>query len=79
MLSVIGLVLFFGVIYARVFLDKSAFDIADLQNQITTQQQFNQQLRMEVSDLQAPGRVFATAIDMGLIHPEQPPIVVGNQ
>ncbi|NNC43549.1 MAG: hypothetical protein HKO03_09960, partial [Acidimicrobiia bacterium] len=37
--SLIGLTLFFGVIYARVFLDKSAFEIADLQVEIRQQQQ----------------------------------------
>jgi len=76
MLSVIGLMLFFGVIYARVFLDKSAFDIADFQSEIATQQQLNQQLHLQVSELEAPGRVFGVATELGLIHPDQPPIVV---
>lgn len=76
--SLIGLTLFFGVIYARVFLDKSAFEIADLQSRITQQQQLNQQLRLHVAELEAPGRVFDAASRLGLLHPELPPIVIEN-
>ncbi len=76
--SLIGLTLFFGVIYARVFLDKSAFEIADLQVEIRQQQQLNQQLHLQVAELEAPGRVFDAATRLGLLHPKMPPTVIEN-
>lgn len=79
MATLIGLTLFFGVIYARVFLDKSAFEIADLQRQIAEQQRLNQQLHLQVADLEAPGRVFDAALELGLIHPDEPPIVIEHR
>lgn len=77
--GLVGLSLFFGVIYARVFLDKSAFEIADLTNRIAVEQQVNQDLRLKVAELEAPGRVFDAAVELGLGHPGAPPIVVSSR
>ena len=64
--------MFFGIIYSRVNLDRSAFELRDIQHQISLEEALNQERRLEVARLQAPDRIYAEAQRLGLVLPTEP-------
>jgi cell division protein FtsL len=69
--SMAVVVAFFGLILSRISLDKSAFDLEDLEQRIETEQARQGELRVEVARLQAPQRISGLAEEMGLVYPAQ--------
>ncbi len=67
---VLVLVAFFGLIYSRLSLDASAFELDELQEQIVIEQERHSLLQLEVARLQDPVRVAAEAARLGLVYPE---------
>lgn len=65
----IAIVAFLGLVFARTSLDKSAFDLAELNTAITEQQATNEQLRVEVATLENPARIAPLADELGLVVP----------
>jgi cell division protein FtsL len=80
--SLAVVVAFFGLIFSRISLDRSAFVLEDLEQQISEEEARQGALRVEVARLQAPNRISGLAEDMGLIYPatlislEAPPSIV---
>jgi cell division protein FtsL len=68
---VIAIVAFLGLVFARTSLDKSAFDLAELDRSIDEQMAVNEQLRLEVARLENPARIAPLADDLGLVIPSE--------
>lgn len=64
------LIAFFGLISSRVSLDSSAFELDELQEQITIAEEQSSLLQLEVARLQDPDRVAAEAARLGLVYPQ---------
>jgi len=67
--SVAVVVAFFGLIFSRISLDRSAFVLEDLEQQISQEESRQGALRVEVARLQSPDRISRLAEDMGLVYP----------
>ncbi|HEX6219914.1 MAG TPA: hypothetical protein VF115_02350 [Acidimicrobiia bacterium] len=65
----IAIFAFLGLGFARTSLDRSAFDLAELNRAIDTQLALNEQLRLEVARLENPARIAPLADEMGLVLP----------
>lgn len=66
---IIAVVAFLGLGFARTSLDRSAFDLAELDRAIETQLALNEQLRLEVARLENPARIAPLADELGLVIP----------
>jgi len=67
----IAIVAFLGLVFARTSLDKSAFDLAELNKSIGEQVALNEQLRLEVARLENPARIAPLADELGLVVPTE--------
>ena len=65
----IAVVAFLRLGFARTSLDRSAFDLAELNRAIDEQSALNEQLRLEVAQLENPARIAPLADEMGLVIP----------
>lgn len=71
--AVFGLVVvasMFGIVIARTSLDAGAFQLADLNQRISAEQERRQLLELEVARLESPTRVGPLAEQMGLVFPD---------
>lgn len=62
---------FFGLIFSRVSLDRSGFELDDLDQEIAIEEARHWDLRVEVARLQDPGRITAIAAEAGLVYPQE--------
>jgi cell division protein FtsL len=69
--AVAVLIAFFGMIYSRISLDRTAFELQDLEGQITEQQELMDELRVEAARLQDPALITSRAADLGLVYPQE--------
>ena len=65
------IVAFFGLIFSRISVDRSAFVLEDLEVQIATEEARLGDLRVEVARLKAPERISLLAAEMGLVYPAE--------
>ena len=65
------IIAFFGLIYSRISLDRSAFEIKELEAQITAQEDLHDQLRYELAQIQDPARLELEIAQLGLVFPDQ--------
>ncbi len=65
----IAVVAFLGLGFARTSLDRSAFDLAELNKAIDEQLALNEQLRVDVARLENPARIAPLADELGLVIP----------
>lgn len=65
----IAVVAFLGLGFARTSLDRSAFELAELNKAIAEQAAINEQLRLEVARMENPARIAPLADEMGLVIP----------
>ncbi len=64
-------VAFFVLIGSRTALDRSAFELKELETRIAAEEQRYWELRLEVARLEAPDRVMARAAELGLVYPAE--------
>jgi cell division protein FtsL len=69
LLTVTVLAAFFLLIYSRIALDRSAFDLQEIERQMSAQESRYWDLRLQVADLQAPERIVERAAQMGMVYP----------
>ena len=69
--AVIALASFLGMGFARTSLDKSAFDLAELNRAIAEQTAHNQQLNLEIARLENPANIAPLAEELGLVVPSE--------
>jgi len=61
---------FFAVIYSRISLDRTAFELQRLEKEITVEQERHWDLRVDYARLQAPDLITQRAAALGLVYPE---------
>jgi cell division protein FtsL len=61
---------FFAMIFLRIALDRTAFELESFERQIETEQSRQLDLRLELAQLQDPLRIATEAKRMGLTYPE---------
>ncbi|MEA2010488.1 MAG: hypothetical protein U9N78_07275 [Actinomycetota bacterium] len=61
---------FFAVIYSRISLDRTAFELQRLEKEITAEQERHWDLRVDYARLQAPDLITQRAAALGLVYPE---------
>jgi cell division protein FtsL len=67
----IAIIAFLGLAFARTSLDRSAFDLAEINKSIDEQMAINEQLKLEVARLENPARIAPLADEMGLVIPAE--------
>ncbi|MDX1690130.1 MAG: hypothetical protein R3290_03800 [Acidimicrobiia bacterium] len=60
---------FFVLISSRIALDRTAFELDALEQQIAAEESRYWQLRLQVTELQAPDRIRTLAEEMGMVYP----------
>ena len=61
---------FFVVIYSRISLDRTAFELQLLDREIAAEEERHWDLRAEHARLQAPDRITERAAELGLVYPD---------
>ncbi|HHC08195.1 MAG TPA: cell division protein FtsL [Actinobacteria bacterium] len=61
----------FAIVFARVSLDKSAFELQRIEQEIAVEQARLAELRVEVARLRDPARIERVATEMGLVFPDE--------
>ena len=69
MMTLIGVVAFLGLGFARTSLDRSAFELAELNRAIAEQTALNRSLNLEIARLENPARIAPLAEELGLVLP----------
>lgn len=67
--SLITVAAFLALIAARTALDRSAFELAELNAAMAEAASTNQQLRIDIAELENPARIAPLAEEMGLVIP----------
>lgn len=70
-MAIIGVVAFLGLGFARTSLDRSAFELAELNRAIDEQAAVNRALELEIAKLENPARIAPLAEELGLVIPER--------
>lgn len=66
----IAILAFLGLGFARTSLDRSAFELAELDKAIREQSAANIELTLEIARLENPARIAPLAEELGLVIPE---------
>ncbi|MEA2023688.1 MAG: hypothetical protein U9N79_05275 [Actinomycetota bacterium] len=61
---------FFAVIYSRISLDRTAFELQRLDREVVAEQERHWNLRADYAHLQAPELITQRAAALGLVYPE---------
>ena len=61
---------FFAVIYSRISLDRTAFELQRLDREIAVEQERHWDLRVDYARLQSPDLITQRAAALGLVYPE---------
>jgi cell division protein FtsL len=69
--SLLVIAIFFSMIYLRIAMDRSAFELDAINEQITLEQSRTLDLRLELAQLQDPQKIAAQAAQIGLIYPDE--------
>lgn len=69
--TVAVVVAFFAMIYTRISLDRTAFDLHQIEQEIAVQERVHWDLRLELARLQDPQRIEDAAAELGLVYPEE--------
>lgn len=68
-MALMGVVAFLGLGFARTSLDRSAFELAELNSEIDAQLALNQTLKLEIARLENPARIAPLAKELGMVIP----------
>ena len=69
--TVLVVALFFAMIYLRIALDRTAFELDELERAIELEESRTLDLRLEIAQLQDPIRIATEAERIGLAHPSE--------
>lgn len=69
--TVLVVAIFFAMIYLRIAMDRSAFELDSVNDQVVLEQSRTLDLRLELAQLQDPQRIAARAAQIGLVYPEK--------
>lgn len=62
---------FFGMIYSRISLDRTAFELHGIEKRLAAEERIHWDLRLELARLQDPRRITEAAAGLGLVYPEE--------
>ncbi len=62
---------FFSMIYLRIALDRSAFELDTISDQIAVEESRQLDLRLELAQLLDPERIATQAEEIGLVYPDE--------
>lgn len=65
----IGVVAFLGLGFARTSLDRSAFELHEINEALEQQGAINRQLHLEIARLENPARIAPLAEELGMVIP----------
>lgn len=68
-ITIIAIAAFLALIGTRTALDRSAFELAELDRAIAEEASINQQLRIEIAELENPARIAPLAEELGMVLP----------
>ena len=68
--TILVMAVFFAMIFLRIALDRSAFQLESFERQIASEESRQLDLRLELAQLQDPLRIATEATRMGLTYPE---------
>ena len=66
---VVVIAAFFGLTFSRISLDRSAFELDALEDQIAAEESRHFDLRVDVAELRDPQRIADEAAQLGLVFP----------
>ena len=66
-----AIIALFAMIYARISLDRNAFELQRLESQIAQEQARYWNLKVEAAELMDPVRITGAAEEMGMVFPER--------
>ncbi len=69
--TVLVVAVFFSMIYLRIALDRSAFELDTISDQIAIEESLQLDLRLELARLQDPERIAVQAEQIGLVYPDE--------
>lgn len=69
--TILAIGVFFLMIYLRIALDRTAFELDTLTDQIAVEQSMQLDLRLELAQLQDPQRIASQAEQIGLVFPDE--------
>ncbi len=69
--TVLVIAVFFSMIYLRIALDRSAFELDTITDQIAFEESLQLDLRLELAQLQDPERIAYQAEQIGLVYPDE--------
>ncbi len=69
--AVVVVVAFFALILSRVWLDRSGFELDELEQKIGFEEARLRDLQLELARLQSPERITAVATANGLVYPQE--------
>ena len=69
--TILVVALFFAMIYLRIALDRTAFELDELERSIELEQSRHLDLRLELAQLQDPIRIANEAQRIGMNHPTE--------
>jgi len=64
-------VVFFTMIYSRISLDRTAFELHIIEQGLAEQERLHWDLRLELARLQDPVRITDIATGLGLVYPDE--------
>lgn len=64
-------VAFFGLIYSRISLDRTAFELEELEDRIAEEEARFLELEVQVAGLLDPARIDRAAAELGLVYPDE--------
>ena len=77
--TLLVIALFFAMIYLRIALDRTAFELDTIERAITLEQSRQLDLRLSIAELQDPVRIASEAERIGMTTPdERIPIVISG-
>ena len=62
---------FFAMIYSRISLDRTAFELHQIEQEFAAQDRVHWDLRLELARLQDPRRIDDAAAGLGMVYPEE--------
>lgn len=70
LLALISVGVFFGLITANTALDRTAFELEEIRQEITAEQARYDRLRLDVARLRSPERIQPMAEELGMVYPD---------
>ncbi len=69
--TILAVAVFFMMIYLRIALDRTAFQLDTIEREISLEESRQLDLRLQLAELQDPLRIASEAERIGLVHPDE--------